>query len=204
MRYTQANLYHGDDYRDYEKATSDLFRGLIKSDWTVFDCGAKTGFFTLLFSELCETGSVHAFEPTSTFDMLVNNVNHCGITNVVLNKLALGEKSGQIEDDIYRIWGQPSERMVYDFITIDDYCEKNNIQRLDFMKVDVDSYDFELLKGAVKTLQTLKPIITIELNYALNLRNATEQEVIDWLTAMDYSLSFVTNDQNHTFIHNNR
>jgi FkbM family methyltransferase len=204
MRYTQANLYHGDDYRDYEKATSDLFRGLIKSDWTVFDCGAKTGFFTLLFSELCETGSVHAFEPTSTFDMLVNNVNHCGITNVVLNKLALGEKSGQIEDDIYRIWGQPSERMVYDFITIDDYCEKNSIQRLDFMKVDVDSYDFELLKGAVKTLQTLKPIITIELNYALNLRNATEQEVIDWLTAMDYSLSFVTNDQNHTFIHNNR
>jgi len=202
MRYTQANLYPGDDYRDYEKATADLFRGLIKSDWTVFDCGAKTGFFTLLFSELCETGSVHAFEPTSTFDMLVNNVNHCGITNVVLNKLALGEKSGQIEDDIYRIWGQPSERMVYDFITIDDYCEKNNIQRLDFMKVDVDSYDFELLKGAVKTLQTLKPIITIELNYALNLRNATEQEVIDWLTAMDYSLAYVTNDQNHTFIHN--
>jgi len=204
MKYKQINLYPEDDYRDYEKATADLFRGLIKSDWTVFDCGAKTGFFTLLFSELCETGTVHAFEPTSTFDMLVNNINHYGITNTVLNKLALGEKSGRIEDDIYRIWGQPSERMVYDFITIDDYCEQNKIQRLDFMKVDVDSYDFELLKGAVKTLQTLKPMITIELNYALNLRNATEQEVIDWLTVMDYYLAYVTNDQNHTFIHNSK
>jgi len=202
MKYTQVNLYPSDNYINYEKATADLFRNLIKSDWTVFDCGAKTGFFTLLFSEICETGIVHAFEPTSTFDMLVNNVNYWGITNTVLNKLALGEKSGQIEDDIYRIWGQPSERMVYEFITIDDYCEKNNIQKLDFMKVDVDSYDFELLKGAVKTLQTLKPIITIELNSGLNLRNTTEQEVIDWLTDMDYSLTHVTNDQNHTFIHN--
>ena len=202
MKYTQANLYPGDDYKDYEKATSDLFRNLIKSDWTVFDCGAKTGFFTLLFSELCETGIVHAFEPTSTFEMLVNNVNHCGITNTVLKKLALGEKSGQIEDNIFRIWGQPAERMIYDFITIDEYCEKNNIQRLDFMKVDVDSYDFDLLKGAINTIQTLKPIITIELNYSLNFRNATEQEVIDWLISMNYSLAYVTNDQNHTFIHN--
>jgi FkbM family methyltransferase len=135
MKYTQINLYPGDDYRDYEKATVDLFRALIKDDWIVFDCGAKTGFFTLLFSEICENGLVHAFEPTSTYDMLVNNVNHYGITNTILNKLALGEKSGEIEDDIFRIWGQPSERMVYDFITIDDYCEKNNIQKLDFMKI---------------------------------------------------------------------
>jgi len=204
MKYTQINLYSGDDYRDYEKATVDLFRSLIKDDWTVFDCGAKTGFFTLLFSEICENGIVHAFEPTSTYDMLVNNVNHYGITNTILNKLALGETSGEIEYEIFRIWGQPSERMVYDFITIDDYCKKNNIEKLDFIKIDVDSYDFDLLKGAVKTLESLKPTITIELNYALNFRNATEQDVIDWLTARDYSLAYVTNDQNHTFIHNSK
>jgi FkbM family methyltransferase len=204
MKYTQINLYTGDDYKDYEKATVDLFRGLIKDDWTVFDCGAKTGFFTLLFSELCENGMVHAFEPTSTFDMLVNNINHYGISNTILNKLALGDKSGSIEDEIFRIWGQPSERMVYDFITIDDYCEKNKIERLDFIKIDVDSYDFDLLKGAVKTLNKLKPMITVELNYALNFRNATEQEVIDWLVTKEYSLAYVTNDQNHTFIHNNK
>jgi FkbM family methyltransferase len=99
---------------------------------------------------------------------------------------------------------EASERMVYDFITIDDYCKKNNIEKLDFIKIDVDSYDFDLLKGAVKTLESLKPTITIELNYALNFRNATEQDVIDWLTARDYSLAYVTNDQNHTFIHNSK
>jgi FkbM family methyltransferase len=202
MKYTQISLYPGDDYRNYEKQTADLFRTLIKNDWTVFDCGAKTGYFTLLFSELCDDGIVHSFEPTSTFDMLVNNVNHNDIKNTVLNKLALGEKSGQIEDNIYRIWGQSSERMIYEFTTIDEYCEKNNINKLDLMKIDVDSYDFELLKGSVKTLQTLKPIITVELNHALHIRNVTVPEVISWLSEMNYSLVHITNDENHTFIHN--
>lgn len=204
MKYNQTNLYDGDNYDKYEQATVDLFRSLIKNDWIVFDCGAKTGFFTLLFAELCETGQIHSFEPTSTFDMLVSNINAHNLKNVKPNKLALGEKTGSIEDNIFRIWGQPAERMVYDFITIDDYCKMNNIERLDFMKVDVDSYDFELLKGSVNTLKTLKPMVMVELNYALNIRNSTEQEVIDWMTSMDYSLTYVTNDQNHTFVHNSK
>ena len=31
MKYEQVSLYPGDDYRDYEKQTSDLFRSLIKN-----------------------------------------------------------------------------------------------------------------------------------------------------------------------------
>lgn len=199
MKYQQINLYPGDDYRNYERGTTEFFRNTIKNDWIVFDCGAKTGYFTLLFSELCEMGTIHAFEPTSTFDMLTNNVNHNQLNNVVLNKLALGEKSGQLEDNIYRIWGTPSERMVYDFTTIDEYCEKNKIEKLDLLKIDVDSYDFELLKGSIKTLLSLKPMITVELNHALHLRNATKEQVVDWLSGIGYSLLTITDGENHTF-----
>ena len=110
----------------------------------------------MLFSELCTQGKVYAFEPTSTFDMLEHNISYHNLTNINLNKKALGENSGNIEDNIYRIWGENPERQVYDFITIDDYCEQNNIQKIDLIKIDVDSYDFELLKGAVKTLKKLK------------------------------------------------
>ncbi len=201
MKYNQTFLYPEDNYSGYEQATVILFRNLIKSDWTVFDCGAKTGYFTLLFSEICETGLVHAFEPTSTYDMLVSNVNAYNITNVVANKLALGDKVGNIEDSIFRIWGLPAEKMVYEFTTIDEYCKKNNINRLDLIKVDVDSYDFDLLKGSVNTLKTLKPIITVELNYALSYRGSSKDEVISFLEQNEYVLSQITNDENHTFIH---
>jgi len=198
MKYQQYHLYPGDNYNGYEQETVNLFRDLIQPDWVVFDCGAKTGYFTLLFAELCEQGVIHSFEPTSTFDMLTSNVSYYGINNVILNKKALGEKTGNIEDNIYRIWGQNPEKQIYDFITIDDYCKQNNIQQLNLMKIDVDSYDFELLKGAVNTLTTLKPIITVELNHALHLRNTTPQEVIDWLQSIGYQLIKTTNE-NYTF-----
>jgi len=198
MKYQQTHLYPGDNYNGYEQETVEYFRNTIQSDWTVFDCGAKTGYFTLLFSELCEIGEVHAFEPTSTFEMLTNNVNHYNLKNVILNNLALGETSGEIEDNIYRIWGQDPEKQVYNFTTIDEYCEKNNITKLDLMKIDVDSYDFELLKGASNILKTLKPIITVELNHALHLRNSSPEEVINWLNDFGYKQIAITNE-NYSF-----
>lgn len=179
MKYNQIQLYPGDNYNGYEQQTVNLFRDIIQPNWVVFDCGAKTGYFTLLFSELCKNGLVHSFEPTSTFEMLCDNINYYSLNNIILNKLALGETSGDIEDNIYRIWEQPPEKQVYKFITIDEYCKINKIKKLDLIKVDVDSYDFELLKGAVNTLENLKPIITVELNHALNLRNLSPEEVIE-------------------------
>ena len=198
MKYQQSNLYHGDNYHNYEQETVNFFRNLIQPNWTVFDCGAKTGYFTLLFSELCEQGVVHSFEPTNTFDMLVSNVNYYQLNNIILNKKALGEKSGDIEDYIYRIWGQDPEKQIYNFITIDEYCKQNNIQKLNLIKIDVDSYDFETLKGAIVTLNTLKPIVTVELNHALHLRNTTPQEVIDWMISLGYQQTNIT-DENYTF-----
>lgn len=135
--------------------------------------------------------------------MLTSNISHYDINNVILNKKALGEKTGNIEDNIYRIWGQNPEKQIYDFITIDDYYKQNNIQQLNLMKIDVDSYDFELLKGAVNTLKILKPIITIELNHALHLRNTTPQEVIDWLQNIGYKQINITDNENYTFKYTN-
>lgn len=198
MKYQQKNLYPGDNYNKYEQDTVNIFCNMILPDWVVFDCGAKTGYFTLLFSELCPNGKVHAFEPTKTFEMLTANIEYYKLENVILNQLALGEKSGDIEDKIYRIWGNPPEKQIYKFTTIDEYCEKNNITKLNLMKIDVDSYDFELLKGSINILKTLKPIITIELNHALELRNSNPKEVIDWLKNIGYVQIGVTNE-NYTF-----
>lgn len=199
MKYNQIQLYPGDNYNGYEQQTVNFFKDTIQPDWTVFDCGAKTGYFTLLFSELCENGQVHAFEPTSTFKMLSDNINHYSLNNVILNNLALGEKSGDIEDNIYRIWGQSPEKQIYSFTTIDEYCDQNNIQKLDLIKIDVDSYDFEVLKGAINTLQTLKPIISIELtDNALELRNTNTKEVFKWLENIHYKY-VSTHDWNFIF-----
>lgn len=198
MKYQQKNLYPGDRYDGYEQDTVNLFRQIIQPNWTVFDCGAKTGYFTLLFAELCCEGKVHAFEPTKTFQMLKDNIDHYQLSNIQLNNLALGESVGDIEDNIYRIWGKPPEKQIYKFTTIDKYCEDNNIQELNLIKIDVDSYDFEVLKGSINVLKNLKPIITVELNHALFLRNSKPEEVIAWMKENNYIQTNVT-DENFTF-----
>lgn len=199
MKYSQQSLYPGDNYDNYERETIHLFSNIVQSNWITFDCGAKTGYFTLLFSELCENGKVHSFEPTSTYTMLKYNVEYYNLTNVILNNKALGETSGNIQESIYRIWGNPPENQIYNFTTIDNYCIENKIDKIDLIKIDVDSYDFETLKGSINTLKKLNPIVTVELNHALNLRNSNPDEVINWLNSIGYKNKYITDNENYTF-----
>ena len=46
--------------------------------------------------------------------------------------------------------------------TLDQYIQKNAVQKIDFIKCDVDGAEVRFLKGARKTISTQKPIIIIE------------------------------------------
>jgi hypothetical protein len=100
---------------------------------------------------------------------------------VQVEQLALGSKTGAIEDGIYRMWGDEPERQVYPFARLDDYVRNNNITRLDCIKIDVDSFDFEVLLGARETLRDLKPAVVVELNHALSRRNQSNLKALEWL-----------------------
>jgi predicted methyltransferase len=90
-------------YPDCEPETKKWFVDNIKKDWIVFDCGANIGYFTILFSRLASQGKVYAFEPTSTYNMLLQNLVHNKSTNVIAIKKALGNKTGEYTDSVFRI-----------------------------------------------------------------------------------------------------
>jgi len=50
-----------------------------------------------------------------------------------------------------------------EFITLDHYIAANNIDRVDFMKIDVDGYDYEVIKGGEYALRTYRPIVMAEM-----------------------------------------
>ena len=82
--------------------------------------GRTSDIISILFSRLAAKGKVYAFEPTRTVDLLRTNLTHHRCHNVEVMQLALGAVSGRIEENIYRIWGQPPEKMPYDFSTLDE------------------------------------------------------------------------------------
>lgn len=183
-------------YPQCEMATKRWLVENVGRDWLILDCGANIGYFTILFAHLACEGHVYAFEPTKTYDMLLANLAHHKIKNVTPLKLAVGKQSGLQEDKIFRIWGARPERKIYTFTTIDDFIQRYHLTRIDCIKVDVDSFDFEVLQGARNTLIKYNPFVIVELNHALNQRGQSDMQAIEWLCSLGYEEALVLDYDN--------
>lgn len=184
-------------YPDCELETKKWFVENMKPDWHIIDCGANIGYYSILFARLAPEGHIYAIEPTNTIEHLKANLAFHNTNNVSVHQFAMGMKSGRYEENIFRIWGQPAECQEYDFITVDDFVADIRIDRLDCIKIDVDSFDFEVLQGAVKTLESLDPFIVVELNYALSVRGQSNAEALLWLREQGYKKALVLDNENY-------
>jgi FkbM family methyltransferase len=184
-------------YPERELQTKRWFVENNEKEWVIFDVGANIGYYSILFSRLAPMGRVFAFEPRETIAKLKANIDHHRCSNVTAFNKALGARVGKVEENIYRIWGLPPERMMYEFSTIDDMVNKLGLTRLDCIKIDVDSFDYEVLRGAEATLAKFAPWVVVELNHALAKRNESAPEALEWLSARGYTSAFVVDYENY-------
>lgn len=188
-----------DYYPNCELQTKRWFVEHIQPDWVIFDIGANIGYYSILFSRLAPRGRILAFEPTATIDLLRDNLAHHSCDNVEPLQLEVGRRSGRIKDDVYRIWGREPERQEYDFTTVDDFVASRGVDRLDCLKIDVDSFDLEVLHGAAQTLERFDPWFVVELNHALAKRGQSLPQALEWLSARGYSEATVLDYENFAF-----
>jgi len=136
----------------------------------VIDAGAHYGFYTLFASQLVgREGSIYAFEPSSKnfrrllTNLLLNNVKNTKASNFGLGnsesvrKLYLSSYSGR-----HSMLPEISDR--FEVVTVrrfDHVVEKMGLKRVDLMKVDVEGYEMEVLKGSLRTLKKHKPRLTM-------------------------------------------
>ena len=170
--------YYSNDASWYmlaESSTKQFFIDVIKPNFNIIDAGAQIGMYTVLFSKLATEGTVHAFEPTDTVNLLSDNLAYNNCKNVKIHNIALSDKDG-----------------VYNF------TKKNNI-KFDLIKIDVDSYDFEVLQGSKEVLLSQEPIIMVELNHALGKRGYEPRHAIDFMKSIGYSVKQVYDGENYFF-----
>lgn len=184
-------------YPNCEMQVKGWFVDNVKADWTILDVGANIGYYTILFSQLAPKGVIYAIEPTVTLDMLRKNVQHYKLTNIQFRKIALGDVSGVKTAGIFRIWGGPPEVAAYPFMTLDDFVKQEKLTKLDAIKIDVDSYDFNVLRGAVNTMKEFNPYIMVELNYALAKQKQTAAQALAWLSSIGYKSPPVFDGENY-------
>lgn len=171
----------------------------------VFDVGAQIGFYTLgLARTVGAIGSVHAFEPNpASFKRLRQHVSANGSKNVILNQVALGEakvKKALLAPTCFNTggatllpiplpdsWGLTSFEV--QIMPLDEYCEQNRIQRLDFVKIDCEGYEPFVLQGAKNALRTWRPRLLVEFNpNFLTYAGWTAKSFLELLTRLNYKV----------------
>ena len=154
-----------------EKVAIDyILRKLEKENKSViFDVGANIGKYSRYILERCQPDcSVYCFEPSpTTFLQLKANLGsfenaHC--VNIGLGKS--NEETTLFNNEVNTAhaslfprdmshWGP---KYVLDKVesvvitTLDQFCQNNKIERIDFLKIDVEGFEYNLLQGAEKML----------------------------------------------------
>jgi FkbM family methyltransferase len=167
--------------RVFEPDSWDFVEHFLKPGMIVFDLGANLGQYTLLAARCTgPEGHVHSFEPGSRmFDELRFNVSLNGFADrCTLNNLAVSDKGGSAllakcarGNEVYASLGhvnrpelQDTEHEEVSTVRLDDYVAKQGIDRVDFMKIDIEGAELLALRGAETLLSGPNaPVILIEL-----------------------------------------
>lgn len=161
----------------YEERFDDAMMNSLREGDVAWDVGANIGFYTQKFAEKVGiTGTVLAFEPSSiTREQLVGNVAQ--IKNVEIVPLALGKSDGAMtlvqSDDregansrLSDTAGQRGEEI--QIASVDSYLEQHPEKVPNFIKIDTEGFEIDILKGMSGALLNEKiRCLCIEVHFGL-------------------------------------
>lgn len=179
----------------------------------VFDVGANIGEWSQAFLEQAPEEAtsvqVHAFEPfPATHETLQGNLSRWNIADrVQSHNLALSSSTGThtfyaVGDNIgvnslhpheSSITSEASHETTVQTETLDDFCQRNNIQHIHFLKVDTEGHDYDVLTGAKHMLaQGAIDILQFEYNARWIIAEHFLRNVFQLLEPFGYRLGKVT------------
>ena len=190
----------------YERQTRAALRRLVKPGALVLDIGANIGAHTLSLANLVgPAGQVLAFEPTDyAFRKLSRNLElnpelalrvqayHCFLT---------GTDAEPVPSGVYSSWplakeaGLHAKHLGREMRTeaararsVDSVLAEHPGRTVQLVKLDVDGFECDVLRGAARLLSEVRPIFVMELApYVLEERGASLDEMLGFFSANGYA-----------------
>ena len=185
----------GDAYYDHIERLAptcseiEIAARLLEPQAVVFDVGANIGLTTLAFASIATEGRVFAFEPhASSFQYLTQNVaaNSTGsarLARVETLNAACGSSAGvgRLHEDSFSAGsfliadrtgelGRLGTEVA--IVRLDDVARQQELTRVDFVKIDVEGFELDVLAGMQDVLRRFAPIVCLEFNSFCLIANA--------------------------------
>lgn len=163
-----------------ETAEQQFWSGLNLSGMTVYDVGAFHGLLTLFFAARAK--SVVCFEPnTRNYNRLMENLKLNGLSNVQVRKTGVGSRretlrlvgsplmpggssvDGKAAQELLRA-GIDTVVEEIPIVPLDEEILEAGLPAPDFIKIDIEGWEIEALRGARNTLRTHKPALFLEMH----------------------------------------
>lgn len=135
----------------------------------VFDCGANMGLFSVL--AINRGGKVYGFEPTPKTREYLKQYERMYPNNMNIVPYALSDEVGDTkfyinshlngENSISNLYGTCSECITVKMQTMDNFIKCNGIEKVDFIKADIEGSERYMLLGARETLKKFAPKLSI-------------------------------------------
>jgi FkbM family methyltransferase len=130
----------------------------LKSNFNVvFDVGANVGEYSLFLKNILNPEKIFAFEPVpKIYDLLEINCQsykNIFIKNIALNdndkpiKFHYSPSASYLSSSVVSVFKKDVEEIFVSSVRGDDFCKLNMIEKIDFLKIDTEGNDFNVLKG---------------------------------------------------------
>lgn len=200
-------------YGDYDAPLHRFIDRHIEPGMVCFDVGANIGLMSVhMARRIGPGGTLFSFEPVPTvFPRLEQHIRKNAFEDrSSLHAVALSNESGQAEihygNEEFTNQGMASlvstsrggvERTcIVETARLDDFVERHGIERIDFIKVDIEGAEPLFLEGAQRVLRAMRPILCVEVSVRGlgSLPDYGPRDLVKALEDLDYELYEVAND----------
>lgn len=180
----------------------------LKQNAIVFDVGANCGVMSLCFAKTATKGRIYSFEPTHyAFKKLQKNLKlNPGLASRITCLQAFVSEQEQKHPHLhaYSSWkidglrdkkvhpvhlGTVKATKGVPSVSLDSFCRVNQIKKIDFIKIDTDGHEAEVLKGATESIAKYRPSIVFEVgDYLLKEKGLNFEFFLNYFQKLHYTL----------------
>lgn len=174
LRFNAAGANPGYALGTTEPIVQKAVAELVRAGDVVYDIGANVGFYTVLLGRLTgPTGAVWAFEPLAQSAAAARrNAESNGFSQVTVINKAVGRRSGSISMVLGEesTWakvadsGAQGPTISVEMTSIDELVDSGAIKPPNFVKIDVEGAELEVILGMRRTIERHQPVILCEMH----------------------------------------